>query len=65
MANMEPAENAGEFVERVVALRDRLAPRFPDIDPGDLLLIVKAIIRGPGTRRRMFLHKLRRGVYVV
>lgn len=54
-----------DFIRRVEELRDRLAPRFPDIDPGDLLLIIKGLLRPPGPRRRMFLHKARPGSYVV
>jgi hypothetical protein len=53
------------FVDRLEAARDRLAPRFPDVDPGDLLLILKGLLRAPGSRPRMFLRKLRPGVYVV
>jgi hypothetical protein len=53
-----------DFVRRIEEMRGRLAPRFPDIDPGDLLLIIKALLRPQGARRRFFLRKLRPGVYV-
>jgi hypothetical protein len=54
-----------ELIRRLVAARDRLAPRFPDVDPGDLLLILKALLRPQGSRRRYFLRRVRPGVYVV
>ncbi len=58
-------EQQEAFLQRLLAARDRLAPRFPDLDPGDLLLILKALLRPPGSRRRYFLRKVRPGVYVV
>jgi hypothetical protein len=54
-----------DFVRRIELMRDRLQPEFPDIDPGDLLLIIKALLRPQGARRRFFLRKLRSGGYVV
>jgi hypothetical protein len=56
---------AEELIARIEAMRDRLAPQFPDIDPGDLLLIIKALLRPPGSRRRFFIRKLGPGRYVV
>ena len=35
------------LVKKIVALRDRVTPRFPDIDPGDLLLIADGMVRDP------------------
>lgn len=64
MTSVEAVAQAEEFAARVVALRDRLAPRFPEIDPGDLMLIISSLLRPPGARRHMFLRPLRPGVYV-
>jgi len=50
-----------EFVKQVVAARDRVAARFPDIDPGDLLLIVESVLRPPSKNRRFFVRPLPRG----
>ena len=38
-------EGPDEFAKRVRQARDRVAPRFPDIDPGDLLLIVESVLK--------------------
>jgi hypothetical protein len=48
----------------IFRLRDKVAPRLPDIDPGDLLLILECIVRKPGSGRRFFIRELRPGVYV-
>lgn len=52
------------YVKRVLEARDRLAPRFPDIDPGDLLLILQSLLRPPGWDRRFLLRSVRPGVHV-
>ena len=57
-------EELDSWVRRVLAERDRLAPRFPDMDPGDLLLILQSLLRPPGRERRFFLRSPRPGVYV-
>jgi len=41
--------------------RDRVAPRFPDIDPGDLLLIVESVLRPRSKGRRYFVRALPQG----
>jgi hypothetical protein len=44
--------------------RARVAPSVPDIDPGDLLMILGARFRPFGRGRRLFLRQIRPGVYV-
>lgn len=64
---MEPAEQqqiAEELVREIVRLRDDLAPRLPDIDPGDLMLILESLLRPMGSGRRFLLREIRPGVYV-
>jgi len=55
---------ADQLADRVEALRARLAPRLPDIDPGDLLLILHCLTTPWGRDRRIFLREVRPGVYV-
>lgn len=57
-------EDPDGFAARVIALRDRLAPSLPDIDPQDLLLIVQSLLRPFGSGRRFLLREVRPGVYV-
>ncbi len=59
-----PHDSIEAFADRVREARDRLAPRLPEIDPGDLLLILQSLLRPPGWERRFFLRSLRPGVYV-
>jgi hypothetical protein len=40
---MDP-QDAQELAKRILKARDRIAPRFPDVDPGDLLLIVESVL---------------------
>jgi hypothetical protein len=53
-----------ELLRQTMALRDQLAPRLPDIDPGDLVLILQSLLRPIGTGRRFFLRKLPSGGHV-
>jgi len=57
---MSPARLAIELQD----LRLRVAPLVPDVDPGDLLLILENLLRGPGSGRAIFLRQDRPGVYV-
>jgi hypothetical protein len=50
---------------RIDELRRRVEQLVPEVDPGDLLLILENLIRGPGSGRALFLRQARRGVYVV
>jgi hypothetical protein len=52
------------LVERLEAARREIAPRVPDIDSHDLLLILEAMLRPPGSGRRLFVVEIRPGVYV-
>ena len=60
---MDPVD-AEALAARLVALRDRVAPRVPDMDPGDLLLILESLLRPFGTGRRFLLREIQPGVYV-
>ncbi|MBI5481052.1 MAG: hypothetical protein HY906_19495 [Deltaproteobacteria bacterium] len=53
-----------ELADRLEALRERLAPQLPDMDPGDLLLILQCVTTPWGRDRRIFLREVRPGVYV-
>ena len=53
-----------QLVARIEALRARVAPQFPDMDPGDLLLILESLCRPFGSGRRIFLREREPGVYV-
>jgi hypothetical protein len=54
-------EGPDEFAKRVRQARDRVAPRFPDIDPGDLLLIVESVLSPRSKGRRYFVRALPQG----
>ncbi|HEY5920145.1 MAG TPA: hypothetical protein VIV11_00685 [Kofleriaceae bacterium] len=58
------SEEAEALAARVLALRDRIAPLVPDMDPGDLMLILESLLRPFGSGRRFLLKELRPGVYV-
>ena len=60
---MSPEERE-EFVKKVLAARDRLQPRFPDIDPGDLLQILESLLLPPSADRRFFIRPLPGGGHV-
>lgn len=46
-----------KFRQQVFEARDRLAPLLPDIDPGDLILILECMLRPFGTGKRFFLRQ--------
>jgi hypothetical protein len=50
-------ESNARFLARVLAERDRLARKLPDMDPGDLLMIVESLHRPPGSGRIFFLKR--------
>ena len=64
MASRRPRPKQ-DLVARVFRARDRVAPDLPDMDPGDLLLIVESLLRPFGSGRRFFLREIRPGVYVI
>ena len=53
----------GDWHARMLAFRERLAAALPDIDPGDLLLILECVVRGPAGGRAFFIREVRPGVY--
>lgn len=53
-----------DLVRQLEELRARVAPRLPDIDPGDLLLVLEALLRPPGSGRSLFVREIRPGVHV-
>jgi hypothetical protein len=55
---------AEQLVAKVIAQRDRIAPLVPDLDPGDLMLIIESLLRPFGSGRRFLLSEVRPGVYV-
>lgn len=53
-----------KLVEQVLAARARVAAKLPDIDPGDLLLILQSILRPIGSGKRFFVRQIAPGRYV-
>ena len=56
--------DVADLVEQVEALRLKLQPQLPDMDPGDLILILQSLLRPLGTGRRFFLRRLGKDIYV-
>jgi hypothetical protein len=56
-------EDMDAFARRLEQARDRLAPRFPDMDPGDLLSILESLLRPRDWGRHFLLRELRPGVH--
>lgn len=52
------------LARRVAELRDQLQPQLPDMDPGDLVLILTSLLRPFGTGKRFFLRPNGRGGHV-
>ncbi len=52
------------LLARLQAAKSRIAPKLPDMDPGDLDLILMSLMRPFGSGRRFFLREIRAGVYV-
>jgi hypothetical protein len=61
---MDRREEAERLRIAVLDARARVAPMLPDIDPGDLLLILQSLLRPIGTGRRFFLRRRDSGGYV-
>jgi hypothetical protein len=55
------AEDSELFAERLEKEVARLAPRLPEIDPDDLVLIVQSVLRPLGSGRRSILRRAGRG----
>lgn len=63
LVSAAPDYDPQAFADEVNRVRARLAPLLPDMDPGDLLLILQSMLRPFGTGRRFFLR--RQGDYLV
>jgi hypothetical protein len=55
-ASEEDGEDPELFAQRVEREIAHLAPRLPDIDPDDLVLIVQSLLRPLGSGRRFILR---------
>ena len=53
-----------KFRQQVFEARDRVAPLVPEIDPGDLILILQSLLRPFGTGKRIFMRRTKDGRYV-
>ena len=62
---MDPSQSSREdpelFAQRVEREVARLSPRLPDVDPGDLVLIVQSLLRPLGSGRRFILRRVGSG----
>lgn len=57
----EASWDVDAYAAQVRETYEALAPLLPDIDPGDLLVIVSSVLRPFGTGRRFFLRPLAPG----
>ena len=62
--NMQPFDPQ-EFADRVLKRHRNLCRRLPDLDPGDILLILQQKMRPFGTGKRFFIRKHPDGGYVI
>jgi hypothetical protein len=53
-----------ELIRKILEARDRVAPLLPDIDPGDLTLILEMLLRPVGSGRIFFIREANAGSYV-
>jgi hypothetical protein len=60
----QPEANPHATALALTAAKLRLQPLFPDMDPGDLDLILTSLLRPFGSGRRFFLREVRPGVRV-
>ena len=54
---------AQALVARIQALYAKLAPLVPDVDPGDAMLIIERMCRGPRDDRAFFIFQRPGGGY--
>ena len=54
-----------DWLEKVEFWHRRLEPRFPDIDPHDLRMILRSMFQPPCVKRRWLLQKTKDGRYVL
>ena len=65
-SHSEPSrEEVERLVDRVEEALRQLAPLFPDVDPGDLLLILQSLLRPPGWGRYFLLKRLDSGGFAL
>jgi len=65
MAMVSAPPRDGEVSQKLLEeARRRVVAEVSDLDPGDLDLILRSILRPFGTGRRFFLRELRPGVFV-
>jgi hypothetical protein len=62
-SNRARAESAS-LAKRIAAAKRQLQPVLPDMDPGDLDLILSSLLRPFGSGRYFFLREVRPGVRV-
>jgi hypothetical protein len=60
-----PNAEVKEWLEKVEVWHRRLAPRFPDIDPHDLRMILRSMFQPPCVKRRWLLRRTKDGRYVL
>ncbi len=53
------------LARRICDLSDKVQPLVPDIERGDLMLIIDSILRPIGKGRSFLMYEIRPGVYVV
>jgi len=51
------------LAREIERMRAELAPRLPEIDPGDLVMILHCLLKPPG-QRVVFARQARSGVHV-
>ncbi len=56
--------DAKELVEKLEEARRKVAPKLPDMDPGDLVMILVSLLKPLGSGRRYFLHRTEDGRHV-
>jgi hypothetical protein len=61
---MDRRAEAERLRKAVLEARDRVGPLVPDMDPGDLILILQSLLRPIGSGRCFFLRRLESGRYV-
>jgi len=58
-------EETEAWVAQIDRWQRKLEPRFPDIDPHDLRMILRSLLQPKSVPRRWLLHKTKDGRYVV
>lgn len=61
----ERCAEAEAFASHVRAVHAEMRKTLPDMDSGDLLLILEVLLRPFGSGQRFFLREIRSGVHVL